>query len=148
MRQQSGLRHLTIFHGALERNSISKGWKNIRYLCFLFKRSCLPSLSCFEHLIRLGYEPLCLWFSCASSTAMTQPGLTGEALLRRFLFPNRMFLDFYLENSEFPPLLPAQTGSTGVTDYKGESVRRMFCCSYQGWLWGGGKEVGDGRGVA
>lgn len=33
---------------------------------------------------------------------MTQSGLTGEG-------SNRMLLDVYLENSDFPPLLPTQT---------------------------------------
>ncbi len=76
------------------RYSISKVWKTLHFL--IFCNLCLLSLSCFEQLISLGYETvpesLCLRFCCASSTAMTQPGLTGEGMLRSFFFSNGMFL--------------------------------------------------------
>lgn len=94
-----------------------------------------------------------LWFRCASSTWLMQSGLTEESLLWDFFFfvSGGMFLSVYLENFEFPPLLPTQTVGR-LSPKVSTAVKDVFFMADVllllrglGWRWG---EAADGRGVA
>lgn len=69
---------------------------------------------------------------------------------KKLCFPNGMFLDVYLENSKFPPMLPKQT-NVGIGPVVSLTIEERLYGGVADVLYQGcdeGEEVHEGRGLA